>query len=189
MKPGDRSIVPNRSSPRPAASAGLAVAVLAWLLAVAPPARAGLVVPPPGWQMAGQTEGFEVRLDPTGGRGGSACALLVGTNAAKGAWVAIHQFVDAEPYRGRKLRVSAWIRTEDVAQWGSLYVRLGDVKGRKLLYRNHRNKPARGTAGWRRFEVTVDVPESAAGLDFGVFLFGSGTLRVDDFSLEVVGGP
>lgn len=164
------------------AGAGLAAGILLWLL----PAVA-VAGPPPGWKRVGSEEGFDLGLEPDGGRGGSACARLQGIAPEDGAMVGIAQTVDVTRWRGRRVRLSAWIRTEAVAEWGGLFFRVSDGDGELVSYGNTRRDPIRGTTEWRRYEVVVEIPETAVSALFGAHLYGMGTLWTDDFDLEAVG--
>jgi hypothetical protein len=51
---------------------------------------------------------------------------------------------------------------------------------------NMDSRPITNTADWRRYEIVLDVPQSATSIAFGFFLWGSGTVWADDFKLERV---
>lgn len=56
-----------------------------------------------------------------------------------------------------------------------------------LKYANrNREQPIQETTDWTLFQITLDVPENTSYIGFGVWLFGQGTLWLDDFSLEEV---
>lgn len=148
------------------------------------------VAPPAGWEPMGwQTEAYEVRLDRGSGRGGTDCVLLRAhpdARPAEKSFAGVSQKVPAEPYRGRRLRMSAWVRTEDVTGWAGLLLRI-DGPGREILaVDNMRDRRIRGTSGWNRHEATLEVPEEAEFVVFGIFLRGHGTVRADDFELDLV---
>lgn len=162
-----------------------AAGALAWLLLAA---QAAEVAAPPGWQLVGYPEGFEIRLDVDGGRGGTKCVRIHGREPEEGRWAGVGQIVEADPWQGRRLRLSAWLRAEGVKEWGGLYLRVDDRLRKPMAFGNNRRAPVDGTAGWRRYEVVLDVPPDAARVAFGVHLNGRGLLWADDFSLEIVEG-
>lgn len=165
------------------AAAAVAAAAALWL-----PLEA-LSEVPPGWSRVGYRQGFQIEVDAAGGRGGTACVRLQGIAPEKGKWIGVGQVVDASPWRGKRLRLSAWIRSEGVEEWGSLYFRIDDENGQRLDFGNNRKAPAHGTTDWRRYQVELDVPDEAAGVAFGVHLNGRGVLWADDFALEPVEAP
>jgi hypothetical protein len=157
-------------------------------------ATSAQIDPPPGWDRVGRgLDAYEVSLDPGGGRGGSDCVLVETVREpAERSFAGVQQVVPADPYRGGRLRVSAWVRTEDVTGWAAIYLR---INGRKradgprreiLAIDNMSDRRIRGTSGWRRHDVVLDVPEEATEVAFGAFLNGAGAMRADDFELELV---
>lgn len=149
------------------------------------------IVPPAGWEPLGwKGEAYEVRLDRGSGRGGTDCLLVRAhpeAQPAEKSFAGAGQTVPADPYRGRRLRLSAWVRTEEVTGWAGLLLRI-DGPGREILaVDNMRDRPIRGTSGWNRHEAILDVPEEAELVVFGIFLRKHGTVRADDFQLELVG--
>jgi hypothetical protein len=48
------------------------------------------------------------------------------------------------------------------------------------------NRPIKGTTGWKRYEIVLDVPQSSQSIAFGVLLSGAGTVWVDDLNFEIV---
>lgn len=160
------------------AAAGLAGGAALWLALVA--AQLAL---PAGWDRIGG-RGYEVTLDATGGRGGTACVRLRGIDPREGRFTGVAQTVDASPWRGKRLRLSAWIRSEDMDGWGGLFMRIDDDELRPLGFGNNRNAPVGGTTGWSRYQVVLDVPGQAREIQFGVHLNGKGVLWADDFALD-----
>ena len=65
-------------------------------------------------------------------------------------------------------------------------MRLDGVK-RMLGFDNMDGRPVKGTTGWKRYEITLDVPESAVNIAFGFFVIEKGKAWADDFLLEAVG--
>ncbi len=51
---------------------------------------------------------------------------------------------------------------------------------------NSQDKPITGTTGWQLRSVTLDVPDDASLLGFGVIGAGKGTVWIDDLKMEVV---
>jgi hypothetical protein len=47
-------------------------------------------------------------------------------------------------------------------------------------------RPIKGTTGWTRCEIVLDVPNNAADLAFGLLLAGDGQVWMDDLRFEVV---
>ena len=45
----------------------------------------------------------------------------------------------------------------------------------------------RGTTGWRKHEITLDVPINSYKITFGILLSGESQVWIDDISFEIVG--
>jgi hypothetical protein len=48
-------------------------------------------------------------------------------------------------------------------------------------------RAVKGTRDWKRYEVVLDVSESAEEIAFGILLSGKGQVWTDDLKFEVVG--
>ena len=157
--------------------------VVMWLVLTAQ------AVPPPGWWVSGRAmTGYEVRVDAGRGRDGGDCLRIEGWKPGANSFISVSQFIDATQWSGQRLRVSGWIRVESVEGWSGLWMRLDDETHKPLAFDNMEHRPIRGTAGWRRHEVILDVPEKAAEVAFGLLLSGRGTVYLDDVTLEPVKG-
>lgn len=145
-------------------------------------------VAPPGWLVLGRkTVGYAVRLEPGAGHDGGVCVRVEGWKPGPDSFVNVSQFVDASPWAGRRLRLRGWLRAEAIDGWAGLYMRVDDRDRQPLAFDNMDRRPIRGTVGWRRYEVVLDIPEDAAALAFGMLLSGRGTAYLDDLSLDTVG--
>jgi hypothetical protein len=143
------------------------------------------------WGKSGETpDRYEVGVDDTGyGRGTGAKYIRHATGKlASGAteWATLMQAIQAGDYRGKRVRFSAQVRTRDVSSWAGLWMRIDRPDGMETLY-NSFDKPIRGTTDWQLRSVTLDVPESASMILFGVIDEGTGQVWIDDLKFEVVG--
>ena len=92
----------------------------------------------------------------------------------------------AEKFRGKRLKMSADVKTEDVKQWAGLWLKVERKDGKVLAFDNMANRPIRGTTDWKRYEIVVDVPKNAEHMGFGILLERAGKAWVSDISFEVV---
>jgi hypothetical protein len=97
------------------------------------------------------------------------------------------QSIQADDYRGTRLRVSAELSGEGVGR-GALWLRIDDRAGKVLAFDNMMAREDHGalggTFGWTRRDIVVDVPLPAESLHYGAMLTGAGRLRVRDFRIE-----
>jgi hypothetical protein len=99
------------------------------------------------------------------------------------------QMISAEEYRGQRIRFSAALRTQDVAGWTGLWMRVDGPEhgpGRHLAFDNMQGRSVTGTTDWRRYEVVLDVAPEARAIGLGVLLDRTGEVRVADFRFEPV---
>ncbi len=146
---------------------------------------------PPGWYGGTGRAGFyELGTDAGVRRGGTAAAYLrANTTPGAGDFSFIGQSISAVSYRGKRLRLSAWVRADSVAgDGGGLWMRI-DAPTRTVAFDNMivTNRAIRGTSsGWAEHAIVLDVPQQAVSITVGSLLAGTGTLRVDDARLEAV---
>ena len=93
---------------------------------------------------------------------------------------------DADLDRGKRIRLSAWLKSSDVKDWAGLWMRVDGSAQRSLAFDNMQNRPLKGTMDWARYDVVLDVPEQAVGVYFGVLVYGAGNLWLDDVQLGIV---
>lgn len=97
------------------------------------------------------------------------------------------QILPADAWRGKRVRLSGWLRTKDVASgWAGLWMRVDSETKPNLAFDNMPSRGPRGTTEWKRYEVVLDVAPEASNLFFGVILAGNGTVWADDLALEEV---
>ena len=95
------------------------------------------------------------------------------------------QNMRADLYRGKRLHMSAWLKTENVEQAAGMWLRL-DMPHKTQAW-NMTDAPVRGTTEWRQYAYVLDIPNDALGIAFGISLNGQGKIWADDFRFEIVG--
>ncbi len=94
----------------------------------------------------------------------------------------------ATNYRGKRVRLSGYVKSQDVARVAGLWMRV-DGKGepaKMLAFDNMGDRPIKGTTDWQRYQVVLDVPDSAVDIVFGMLLNGPGEVWLNDTDIEVV---
>jgi len=139
---------------------------------------------PKGWIKAGShPDNYEIALDAAVKHGGKASAYIKGAGAD--GFGTLMQSFKAHGYHGKRLRLSAWVRTEN-ADSAQLWLRLDGARG-VVGFDNMDNRKVRGTVDWKKYEIVLDVPTNTVNVAFGALLAGKGQAWVDDFAFEVVG--
>lgn len=141
--------------------------------------------PIPGWKLSGsRPEDYSIVLDRVVAHSGTASALLEAKFGARG-FATLMQTVKAVSMRGKRIRMSAYVKTEGV-RWAALWMRVDGPEDTMLSLDNMRDRPIKGTHSWQRYGVVLDVAGAALEVAFGVLLAEQGRVWVDDFEFEEV---
>ena len=99
------------------------------------------------------------------------------------------QMCEAHRFLGKRLRFSAWMKTEDANDGGAhLWFRIDAKEGGAMLgFDNMDSRPVKGTADWKNYSTVLDVPANAGALAFGFFIDGTGRAWISGVKLEEVG--
>jgi C-terminal processing protease CtpA/Prc len=151
--------------------------------------------PPVGW--SAQTaigHGFRVAVTEKRPHGGRRCVEIRRESVTlnlQGQLGALERQIDATPYRGRRIRLSGWLRfVPAVGPWNAgsarLWVRVDRPGGRRGFYDVLGAGPVRSTE-WTYARIVGDVAPDADSIAFGAALETYGTMWADDLSLELLG--
>ena len=113
--------------------------------------------------------------------------LTLKCEATVDGFVGVMQRIDPDPYRNRRLRFSALVKTEGIEGWGGLWMRVDDVGKPGAAFDNMQNRPLQGTSGWTNYSVVLDASSNAQGVFLGTLMSGKGQLWISDWRLEIVG--
>lgn len=164
----------------------------AWAAAPERPGVGGIetIADLPGWWHAGSNpRGYLTGVDRAVTRGGRASARLKSKGASPTGFGSLMQMSSAEKYRGKRVRMSAWVRSENVARHSGLWMRVdgpGGDPSKPLAADAMQDRGIVGTHDWQRYEIILDVAPEAADIAYGAHLSGDGTLWIDDVQLEEV---
>lgn len=93
------------------------------------------------------------------------------------------QAIPAGPLRGRRVRLSAWVRAEVEGDGRvQLGLRVDGADGKPLFFDNMADRPIRDSP-WQRVEIEGDVAPSAERILVLLVLTGGGTAWLDEVSL------
>jgi hypothetical protein len=157
---------------------------------------------PPGWFVPSLPKDAdylaEVRRDGCRSRGGCA-VIMVPLNVPRPVGHLMQSF-SAAAYRGRTVRISAWLRVESlfVAPAPAVGLRLPNPEDRAQMWMtveraNRKNgfsdnmddRPVRSQQ-WTRCEITGPVDEDARFINFGFISIGGGRVWIDGVSFDIV---
>lgn len=93
----------------------------------------------------------------------------------------------AKDFQGKRIRYSAILRTEDVTGGASLVGRVDDANRKVLAFDDMQTRAVVGTVPAKRYDVVLDVPESANAILIGFVIVGKGVLWMNEVHFETVG--
>jgi hypothetical protein len=143
---------------------------------------------PKGWYMAGsKPTDYESSVDTGNAYGGQPSAYLRSKKpeVPEGFGTLMQNF-SAEQYVGKRVRFSAFVKSENIERWAGLWMRVDGKPGQTLSFDNMQDRPIKGTSAWRNCEVVLDVPAGALGIYFGILLDGPGTVWMNNAKFEEV---
>lgn len=91
-------------------------------------------------------------------------------------------------WAGKKIRMTGYVKSEGVTDWAGMWCRVDGADGKESVdFDNMHDRAIKGTTGWTKYEITVNVPNDASAVAYGVLLSGKGTVWFDDVTFEVLG--
>lgn len=161
------------------------------------PSSGGSVVP--HWMLTGDdVADYAISVDTAIKHSGRASGLLRSTAPHPAGFGTIDQWLGAAPYRGKRLRMRAFVKAEEVTGWSGLWMRVdapsaqphadqaGAPRHPSTAFDNMEDRPIKGTRDWARYDVVLDVAPDAGAIAFGLLLSGPGKVWIDDVTFDVV---
>jgi C-terminal processing protease CtpA/Prc len=98
------------------------------------------------------------------------------------------QVVDAAPYRGHWVRLRAAVRLKHATEDGQaqMWMRVDRPNEQLGFFDNMQDRPITSTE-WKYYEISGDIADDAAALNFGVILLGDAEVLVDDVTITDLG--
>ena len=96
------------------------------------------------------------------------------------------QSFSAKNYTGKRLRLSAFVKSENVKDWAGLWMRV-DKGSQTVAFDNMHDRWIKGTTGWKSYDIVLDIASDATDIYFGILLVGPGSAWLNSVNLEVVG--
>jgi hypothetical protein len=139
------------------------------------------------WCLTGDTpQDYIYGIDPTLRLNGKACAYLKSRVDPAVGFGTLAQAFQGSEYRGKRLRLSGWIKAQEVEQWAGLWMRVDGNEG-SLRFDNMHRRAIQGNCDMKQYEVILDVLTESVGIYFGILLVGKGQIWLSNVRFEVVG--
>ncbi|HEV3119929.1 MAG TPA: hypothetical protein VGY58_22910, partial [Gemmataceae bacterium] len=138
---------------------------------------------PVGWHFQG--EGFAFAVDDGVRHGGKYSCRIEGRNPKPAGFAMLSQTIRADNYRGERVRLSGYLKTESLEGMATLWMRVDGENGLEGIDKTVK-EAVRGTSDWQQPHIVMDVPESSQTIRFAVLVEGGGKAWVDDLKFEIV---
>lgn len=142
---------------------------------------------PASWKVTGSDPGHyavEGSGEVTGGFG--ATVTLTAHDAGPAKFGGSMTVLDAVPYRGQVLALSADLDARNAGQGAAIWLRADTDAGKAVAFANSQWMPVLGTVSGAHREVRFQVPATAVRLVLGTILMGNGEVVARHMRLAVV---
>lgn len=143
---------------------------------------------PENWFKAGSSPNkYNMGLDSKVFYSGSSSATISSKEKKIKGFGTLMQTCSAKEYLGKRVKMTGYVKTENVKGWTGLWLRIDGEKGtRCLAMDNMGDRKIKGTNDWKQYEIVLDVPKESKTLNFGALLSGTGTIWFDNIEFAVV---
>jgi hypothetical protein len=145
-----------------------------------------------GWDVSGRSD--SVKLATSVFHSGGTSMRLEGSKSQPSKLmppVEVKQTVQLSGWAGKRIRVTAFVKTENVSKWGTIYAdleeKVSNSSSRRVAHDDLYTRPIPSTSDWSQYSIVLDVPEGTIMLTVGAFVDGGGVLLLDDVQIEEVG--
>jgi len=139
-----------------------------------------------GWQLTAPiTDKFEASPDTNVTFRGKPSARLQ-SEVMRADLASLVQTIDADQYRGKRIRYSTFAKTKRVEGWTGAWIRIDSPHSEFRGYEDTHNVNLQGDRDWTALSLVVDVPDDARSIELGLSQEGSGTTWFGPVSVETV---
>ena len=144
-----------------------------------------------GWGFVNNTESYDIGKEDEM-YNGEPVYYLRSNRKVTTDFGAIAKNISPEPYIGKRIKLTGYIKTEDVENSAGMWMRIDSTWGAGAYYKmlsfdNMMNRPIKGTTGWNRYEIVLDVPPGSKIIYCGAHLNDNGELWLSGFRLDTAG--
>lgn len=141
-----------------------------------------------GWFLSGSNPfNYEMGMDHEIVHQGKASGYLKSKTVLDSTeFATMMQTFKANQFVEKRIRLSGFMRTENVDTFAGMWMRVDDTMEDVLQFDNMSNRPIKGTTKWNHYSIILDVPPQSAVISFGIILSGQGTIWADQFTFEEV---
>ena len=143
---------------------------------------------PTGWFNAGsKPKSYEMGIEKGAGQNGKNAATIKSIDKKIDGFGTLMQQCVPDKYLGKKIKMTAFVKTENVTDWAGLWLRVDQTGSHQpLSFDNMGDRPIKGTTNWTKYEIVLDVPNNASLIAYGALLDGTGQVWFDNITFEIV---
>jgi predicted ester cyclase len=148
---------------------------------------------PDGWWKGGDSrDSYSVGIDEEIKSEGSRSAFIVSLDDEIDGFTTLAQISDAAPFRGKKIKMTGYAKSENIEGWAGFWLRIDGEKkveeemSEKLGFDNMEDRPIKGTTDWTKYVIEMEVPDESVKLFYGLILNGKGKVWFDNVSFQEV---
>lgn len=143
---------------------------------------------PADWFKAGsEPKSYNMGVDKGAGPDGKNAATIKSVDKDIKGFGTLMQNCSPTKYAGKRVRMSAMVKSMNVDQWSGLWLRVdqedSDVP---LSFDNMHDRSIKGNTDWKKYEIVLDVPEKASRIAYGALLSGTGQIWFTNIQFEIV---
>lgn len=143
---------------------------------------------PPPWYISGdRVSSYQAGVDNVETISGKGAKFLRYVQGDDKGFASLTQTISAQRYAGQRVRFRAKIKSRDVDKWAGLWMSVQSSQGVNAAFYNSHDRPIKGSSDWQLRSVTLDVPQGATSITFGVLNAGVGQVWIDELAFDVVG--
>lgn len=142
-----------------------------------------------GWFKTGsEAKKYEIGFDKSNAKTGKKCAYIESIKEEINGFGTLMQQCNAKNYLGKKIKMTAYIKTQNVEEWSGMWLRVDSKTSKKhLSFDNMYDRSIKGTTDWKKYEIILDVPLESSKLNYGILLHGKGKVWFDQLNIEIIG--
>lgn len=143
---------------------------------------------PKNWFKAGShPESYDMGIDKGAGLNGKNAATIKSTDKKIQGFGTLMQMCSPEKYAGKRVRMSAMVKSNNVDDWAGLWFRVDQAKSSDpLAFDNMNDRAIKGISDWKKYEIVLDVPQNASRLAYGALIRGTGQIWFTNIQFEIV---
>lgn len=141
-----------------------------------------------GWFLSGShPHNYQMGIEHTIVHVGKASGYLQSNTVfEKDEFATMMQQFKADQYRGKRIKLSCFVKSEDVRGFAGMWMRVDNHVGDVLQFDNMSNRPIVGTTDWNFHSIVLDIPKESVIISFGMLVQGEGKVWMDQFSFDEV---